>query len=1065
MHILAKHALHDVPALCRFIQANPLGIVTTAIKSPKHSTIQSSHVPWVIDTVEPLDEDHLPILRGHLARANPQTQAIVHQLTECPQNWPNEQSTSQRLEDEVLVLFNGPTHHYISPKFYVQTKPESGKVVPTWDYTAVQAYGRATVWFNAKAEETKQFLGRQLRDLSEMSERDIMKFEKPWEVDDAPTSYIDILAKGIIGIQIEVTKLEGRLKLSQDKPIGDREGVVAGLQAHGSPDAIAMAQLVHEQSQLKKQEGKDGFLISTDSSLIPVPELTAVFDSAEFYWAKALPEEDMRDMLAESLCFGVYTTTSSTGTLPKSTPEHQFIGFARCITDFATFAYLTDVWIKPSYQGRGLGKWLIRCVKEVADSMPHLRRIMLFTADWDRSVPFYEETMGMSLLLSPHGTGLAVMECKGKGHPSYGSAGSTYTTIHFPAPSSDAPTWHHEERPRGRVRTARSVPAQLVDELDNNAEAAWRNRDPPKHTISIPQELVLHGDLQHQDFARIAKRADAFVFPNAEAGHNAFGIWAESPEQARVACQAINDWIKRESSSKAATGTSQIQRVRPVTNKLLDKGVKHWVREVRLHRFRQVPLPGTMFEAMGVFHWPVDEVKPQNTLGNSLEALDSIRKAVHCHIFMVTASSIHVVGNIKNVQDGLVRVRKAYRSLKARQVVPARTYLLHWDNTRGTPQNINLCPYEPPQLLLLGRAQSGGVSYQVHDWRVDSGLCQQPQQALQAVEASVEDTLKTVQHYIGNISFRIRLGTFVATSFLRPEARYHKLKDFADMIQQSQFQGEITDEIGDKAIEDTVLSTLKRASTLLEPCHMMHDHLSDVLPLLTSIFHFELPDGNYELTMVWEAVLESSGGGMTYAARRTSWVKLDSDSSLPAQLLDVHVLRLDTGLAWHFDMQATQSIADHRLPERLRPFEARVQLDRDLLQRKIKNKPFVRFGAGEYGLKSLKCSTTHTFRLRESDYLLEVSCWQRWEYPQCRLPAGRAAPKVLEQRWSLAVYHANWDKMLVENRSMRVGETAKWDDGIKVWFPNELHEEDRDPAQKGLQYLMSRLMQVEAAVK
>lgn len=69
---------------------------------------------------------------------------------------------------------------------------------------------------------------------------------------------------------------------------------------------------------------------------------------------------------------------------------------------------------------------MVKCIQEVIEGMPYLRRSMLFTADWERSVPFYERLMGMSPMNIRPGEGLAIMEMKGKGHPSYGRDGSSY---------------------------------------------------------------------------------------------------------------------------------------------------------------------------------------------------------------------------------------------------------------------------------------------------------------------------------------------------------------------------------------------------------------------------------------------------------------------------------------------------------------------------------------------------------------------------------------------------------------------------------------------------------------
>lgn len=170
---------------------------------------------------------------------------------------------------------------------------------------------------------------------------------------------------------------------------------------------------------------KDQFLISTNPALFPIPTLIDIFDREEFYWAKPLPAQDMREMLENSLAFGLYEQNHHQSTTDP-TSAAKLIGVARCVTDYVTFAYVTDVWVDPTYQGKGLGSWLVKCVQEVLEEMPHLRRSMLFTGDWERSVPFYEKLMGVTLLEPKRNEGLAIMERKGKGHPSYGSRGTGY---------------------------------------------------------------------------------------------------------------------------------------------------------------------------------------------------------------------------------------------------------------------------------------------------------------------------------------------------------------------------------------------------------------------------------------------------------------------------------------------------------------------------------------------------------------------------------------------------------------------------------------------------------------
>ncbi|VUC29352.1 unnamed protein product [Clonostachys rosea] len=171
---------------------------------------------------------------------------------------------------------------------------------------------------------------------------------------------------------------------------------------------------------------KDNYLISTDHTSIPVADLINAFASDEFYWANAISTDAMKETLENSLCFGVYDIAVPTS---KESGNHapKFIGIARCVTDFVTFVYVTDVWVDSGYQGQGLGSWLVKCIQETIEPMPYLRRSILFTGDWERSVPFYEKLMDMKVMNEPQrGQALALMERKGRGHPSYGREGGGY---------------------------------------------------------------------------------------------------------------------------------------------------------------------------------------------------------------------------------------------------------------------------------------------------------------------------------------------------------------------------------------------------------------------------------------------------------------------------------------------------------------------------------------------------------------------------------------------------------------------------------------------------------------
>ncbi|KAM4054676.1 putative FMN-binding domain-containing protein [Hirsutella rhossiliensis] len=248
MFLPAEHVEKSVPVLRRLIRDHPLGVLTTAVPSAAHPLILSSHIPWVLDVADESSETDLGRLRGHMARQNPQSQAMMAAATSANAN---------TLEQEVLVLFTAAPHHYVTPKFYVETKPTTAKVVPTWNYAAVQAYGTATVYFDPRSDQTARFLDRQLRDLSRHTEMSIMEYTGqgdrpgPWEVSDAPERYVELMTKNIIGIEIAIHRLEGKFKMSQEKRGGDRKGVVQGFENLNSDLGRDMARLVREHGDLK----------------------------------------------------------------------------------------------------------------------------------------------------------------------------------------------------------------------------------------------------------------------------------------------------------------------------------------------------------------------------------------------------------------------------------------------------------------------------------------------------------------------------------------------------------------------------------------------------------------------------------------------------------------------------------------------------------------------------------------------------------------------------------------------------------------------------------------------
>ena len=145
----------------------------TSISAKSYPKILSSHIPFILDVPDGPSETEFGVLRGHLARTNPQSKTIIDGIQSCTLT---DTAAAQYLEEEVLVLFTVAAHHYVTPKFYAEMKPRTGKVVLTWTYAAAQVYGRAKIYHHAKSDETANFLSTQKDDLSRHAETSLMGY-------------------------------------------------------------------------------------------------------------------------------------------------------------------------------------------------------------------------------------------------------------------------------------------------------------------------------------------------------------------------------------------------------------------------------------------------------------------------------------------------------------------------------------------------------------------------------------------------------------------------------------------------------------------------------------------------------------------------------------------------------------------------------------------------------------------------------------------------------------------------------------------------------------------------
>jgi transcriptional regulator len=199
-----------IEVLGQLIREYPLGTLVTL----DAQGLNANPIPFEFDP----DPEPLGTLRGHVARANPLWRDFSRAV-------------------DALVVFLGP-QSYITPSWY-PTKAQSGEVVPTYNYLAVHAYGSLRI--RHEADWLRALVTR-------LSERFEAKRAEPWRLTDAPATFVEQQLRAIVGLELKLTRVIGKWKVSQNRPAVDRAGVVAGLSQSADPASVTLARWVKDKA-------------------------------------------------------------------------------------------------------------------------------------------------------------------------------------------------------------------------------------------------------------------------------------------------------------------------------------------------------------------------------------------------------------------------------------------------------------------------------------------------------------------------------------------------------------------------------------------------------------------------------------------------------------------------------------------------------------------------------------------------------------------------------------------------------------------------------------------------
>lgn len=335
---------------------------------------------------------------------------------------------------------------------------------------------------------------------------------------------------------------------------------------------------------------------------------------------------------------------------------------------------------------------------------------------------------------------------------------------------------------------------------DNAARAAFRKRLPPNG------KLTLHKDAHEIDpdrkrmydlFEEVGVRLRSFIRPPQHMHDRELLIWG-NPRQVSSTIAELKKWLTRadEGGQTKSTRTKEnFARELSSTEPRYKALQKRAVRDALIHRYQQIPEPGRHYECTGAFLWPVDEVKPQDIFGPSLEAFDPIRFQYRCHVIFDERQSVvrAYSDDLKSTQESIRRIGGALQDFIARSSRPATVNMVEPPDVSTFRKDVKMHTepqFDPKAASRKIPMLTGGLldptarnSWIKENQDLASSNANRMEQALQK-------TLPKLPFYRGQVKIRIHFGTFALTLFRWPEGKVSiPFEDFMKNLAQSGTKG------------------------------------------------------------------------------------------------------------------------------------------------------------------------------------------------------------------------------------------------------------------------------------
>lgn len=445
-----------------------------------------------------------------------------------------------------------------------------------------------------------------------------------------------------------------------------------------------------------------------------------------------------------------------------------------------------------------------------------------------------------------------------------------------------------------------------------------------------------------------------------------------------------------------------------------------------------------MYGFTGAFLWPVEEVRPEEFLGDSLEALDPIRFEYKCHIVFdnqVSAFKIFT-DDPESVRKTMLRITGVMREYTAkyttrnsRRVVD---YVIEPPSPFAMRKDIKIVPGPTTDLGI----SSGKIPLLTGDIletiAYDSWLEQSRRMNVQNIHRIEQDLRKAIPllpYYRGNVRMRIQYGTFELTTLRWPEnTSSMPFQDFVTNLGLGGTKGRILRDLQVKTDATTIMRKVHNANGLFEPLNHSTFELEDVVPSFGACFKFqELNGANHQLDI---GIAPGSLDDYVYEKTHSIWTRADRRDN--NTLLGVYKIQLDGGSSWMLHILNENTIDKSRITPRMEEFANSVTL------KKISAGPLKPTGrkmfqwkdfAGAMRPKSFEQKTSYKYRLvHNNDYVFEIARYDVYGNP-------RDEDTPVHTSWAAILYNREWDSTLAGNSELGIGQSADWNSRLATFFP------------------------------